>query len=216
MFDVVLGRTEKTLEAYFRPLPGKERVKVVVMDLSDSYRAIIKKIFPKAKIVADRFHTIRLVNFYFLDAWKQLYPQERKNRGLLKLMRRHFWNLEKEQQLRLQQYLRSRPTLEAIYDFKQKLVKTLLTKHQTFHQCRRLIPTFLNQIKQLLNAPMENLKTLGKSLSHWQEEIVCMWRFTKTNSITEGLHNKMEVISRRAYGFRKFENYRIRILCLCG
>jgi hypothetical protein len=38
-----------------------------------------------------------------------------------------------------------------------------------------------------------------------------MWRFTKSNAITEGLHNKMEVISRRAYGFRNFQNYRLRV-----
>lgn len=29
-----------------------------------------------------------------------------------------------------------------------------------------------------------------------------------TNSITEGLHNRMEEIIRRAYGFRNFENFR--------
>jgi len=39
--------------------------------------------------------------------------------------------------------------------------------------------------------------------------IVAMWRFTRNNGITEGFHNKMEMISRRAYGFRNFENYRI-------
>jgi transposase len=43
-----------------------------------------------------------------------------------------------------------------------------------------------------------------------------MWRFTKTNSITEGLHNKMELISRRAFGFRNFKNYRLRVKALCG
>ena len=32
-----------------------------------------------------------------------------------------------------------------------------------------------------------------------------MWRLTKPNAIIEGLHNKMEVISRRAYGFRNFQ-----------
>ena len=41
-------------------------------------------------------------------------------------------------------------------------------------------------------------------------------RFTKSNAITEGLHNKMEVISRRAYGFRNFQNYRLRVRALCG
>ncbi len=34
--------------------------------------------------------------------------------------------------------------------------------------------------------------------------------------ITEGFHNKMEMISRRAYGFRNFENYRLRVLAHCG
>jgi hypothetical protein len=34
--------------------------------------------------------------------------------------------------------------------------------------------------------------------------------------ITEGFHNKMELISRQAYGFRNFENYRMRVKVLCS
>ena len=41
-------------------------------------------------------------------------------------------------------------------------------------------------------------------------------RFSKSDGITEGFHNKMEMISRRTYGFRNFENYRLRVLALCG
>ncbi|MBL7688152.1 MAG: transposase, partial [Bdellovibrionaceae bacterium] len=29
-------------------------------------------------------------------------------------------------------------------------------------------------------------------------------------------HNKMEMISRRAYGFRNFQNYRLRVRVLCS
>jgi hypothetical protein len=36
------------------------------------------------------------------------------------------------------------------------------------------------------------------------------------NSITEGFHNKMELLNRQAYGFRNFENYRLRVKVLCG
>ena len=43
-----------------------------------------------------------------------------------------------------------------------------------------------------------------------------MWRFSRTNSITEGLHNKMEMLSRRAFGFRNFDNYRLRVRIHCG
>jgi transposase len=59
-------------------------------------------------------------------------------------------------------------------------------------------------------------KTLGETLYAWKSEIGRMWRFSRNNSITEGLHNKMEMISRRAFGFRNFENYRMRVLALCG
>jgi hypothetical protein len=43
-----------------------------------------------------------------------------------------------------------------------------------------------------------------------------MWRFTRSNGITEGFHNKMETINRQAYGFRNFQNYRLRVQVLCG
>ncbi|HSA60845.1 MAG TPA: transposase, partial [Nitrospiraceae bacterium] len=45
----------------------------------------------------------------------------------------------------------------------------------------------------------------------WSEEIVAMWRFTRNNGITEGFHTKMEVLQRQAYGFRNFNNYRLRV-----
>jgi len=45
---------------------------------------------------------------------------------------------------------------------------------------------------------------------------VAMWRFAKSNGITEGSHSKIEMMSRRAYGFRNFTNYRLRVLTHCG
>jgi len=43
-----------------------------------------------------------------------------------------------------------------------------------------------------------------------------MWRFTRNNGITAGFRTKMETISRQAYGFRNFENYRQRVQVLCA
>jgi len=40
--------------------------------------------------------------------------------------------------------------------------------------------------------------------------------FHPHNGIAEGFHNKMELINRQTYGFRKFENYRLRVKVLCG
>ncbi len=43
-----------------------------------------------------------------------------------------------------------------------------------------------------------------------------MWRYTRSNAITEGFHNKIEVMQRRAYGYRNFQNLRLRVKVLCG
>jgi len=86
--------------------------------------------------------------------------------------------------------------LETIYRFKQRLCYLLLKKHRTRKQCEQLVQ-------------------LGQTLVAWSEEIVAMWRFTRNNGITEGFPNKMELISRQAYGFRNFENYRLRVKVLC-
>lgn len=216
IYDVVLGRSEASLEAYLQGLQGRNAVKVVCMDLSPTYRSVVKKYFPKARIVADRFHVIRLTNHHFLACWKEIDPVASRNRGLVSLMRRHRRHLQPQQKLKLQAYLTAQPALEPIYRFKQHLCYLLLKKHRTRKQCAALIPHLLRAIDQLRNAVFPYLVTLGETLHSWKDEIGCMWRFTRNNGITEGFHNKMETISRVAYGFRNFENYRQRVKVLCS
>ena len=92
----------------------------------------------------------------------------------------------------------------------------MVLKSLNAKRCRKYIPEFLSMIEDLKSSGFSSMRTLGKTLWKWREEIVRMWRFTKTNSITEGLHNKMEMLSRRAFGFRNFENYRLRVRVHCG
>ncbi len=216
VYDVVLGRTEKSLEDYLNKLTGKDAVKVVVMDLSETYRKIVKKHFPNAKIVADRFHVIRLINHHFLKLWQMIDPGGRRNRGLLSLIRRHDYNLSNSQKEKLNLYFTKNKEMKIIYDFKQKLCALISRKRINHKQAKKLIPKLIDYIRQLEYSNFNPMKTLAKTMNSWIEEIVRMWRFTKTNSITEGFHNKMEMISRRAYGFRNFENYRLRVKALCG
>jgi transposase len=82
--------------------------------------------------------------------------------------------------------------------------------------CEKSIPVFLNMISELKNSPFKPLKGLGKTMGSWKDEIARMWRFTKSNGITEGFHRKMKLIQKRAYGFKNFENYRIRVRVLCS
>jgi transposase len=214
--DVVLGRSEASLSGYLEKLEGKQAVRIVCMDLSTVYRAIARKHFPNAMIVADRFHVIRLINHHFLTCWREIDPVASKHRGLVSLMRRHRHHLKPEQRERLEKYLEEHPLLQLIYRFKQKLCYLLLKKHRTKKQCARLAPRLTAAIRHLQEFPLAPLKQLGETLASWSEEIARMWRFTRSNGITEGFHTKMEVLQRQAYGFRNFANYRLRVRALCG
>ena len=216
IFDVVEGRSAKDLESYLNTLEGREKVLVVCIDLSSSYRSLIKRYFPNAKIVADRFHVIRLLNQMCLQTYQQLDPQMKHQRGLLAALRTNEANLTIRRLNKRESYLQKQPAIAAVYQFKQRLHRLLMKKHRTTKQCKRLIPLFLRMIERLKESPFESLKTLGKTLYQWRDEVVRMWRFTKNNGITEGFHRKMKLIQRRAYGFRNFENYRLRVKVLCS
>lgn len=216
VFELAMGRTHDALEPFLLGLKGRERVKVVCIDLSASYRSIVRKYFPNARIVSDRFHVIRTVLRHFLEGWKQLDPEGRRNRGLLSLMRRHASKLKPDQQIRLDHYLDAHPAIRELYRAKEALCKLLNIKHRTKRQSQPLIKRLLNWIWRLRYSGSPAMQTLADTLENWSSETACMWRFTKNNGITEGFHTKMEMIQRRAYGFKNFENYRLRVIILCG
>jgi transposase len=216
VFDVVPGRSAADLKDYLLKLPGKERVKVVCIDLSSSYRSLIKQYFPQAKIVADRFHVIRLLNHHALQTYHSIDPNLKYQRGLLSALRTRPDKLSTKQILKRNHYFEQQPAIAAVDAFKQKFHRLLMIKHRTAKQCRRLLRLFLDWLTKLKNHPFEPLGSLYRTFYKWREEIVRMWRFTKNNGITEGFHRKMKLIQRRAYGFRNFQNYRLRVRVLCS
>src|SRR3954452_20645354 len=81
---------------------------------------------------------------------------------------------------------------------------------------RPRVPALLPHIHQLRNCGFAPLQSLGETLDSWKQEIARMWRFTRNNGITEGFHTKMKVLQRQAYGFRNFDNYRLRVVVMCS
>lgn len=215
IFDIVKGRSAPDLAGYLDSLTGKERVKVVCMDLSTTYRSIVKKHFPNARIVADRFHVIRLMQHQCMMTYRELSSEIKSNRGILALLRTRPHNLSADKKIKRDKFLTENPAIAAIYQFQQHMHEILMKKTLTKKACQKLIPTFLGMIESLKDSPFKHLATLGKTFDKWKDEIACMWRFSKSNGITEGFHRKMKLIQRRAYGFRNFENYRTRVRVLC-
>jgi transposase len=216
VFDIAPGKSEAELEPFLRGLKGREKVRVVCIDMSSSYRAIVRKWFPNAKIVADRFHVIRLVMHHLLKLGRSLYPVLNWKRSWLNLLRTRMDRLSPEQLLQLKAVLRDHPGLAGIHAMKEKLCHLLCLKTQSPDSCQGHIQTLLNYIQELRRDGLDYAVTLASTLSSWTEEIVRMWRFTRNNGVTEGFHRKMKLIQRRAYGFKSFPNYRRRVIAQCG
>ena len=217
VFDVTLGRSERSLKSYILSIPDRNNCRVILMDLCEPFRNIAHEYFKNAIVVADRFHVVKLINLHFLKTWSMLDPEGRKSRGLVSMMRRHEWsNFNPKSKERLQQYLESNLALKAVYEFKQSLMRLILSRVSNRKQAEPLVVSYLEMIRQLQDSKFGPLITLGNTLESWQKEIVRMWRFSKTNSITEGLHRRMDEVLNRAYGMRNFNNFRIRVKAYAG
>ena len=216
VFDISPGRSEAELRGFLSGLRGRERVRVVCIDLSASYRVLVKRWFPRAAIVADRFHAIRIVGEHLMRLARQLVPQLGWNRAWLGLLRSRSDRLEPEHSRRLQALLEQHPALAPIYEMKERLGALLRLKLQSKRACREHIAQLLDAIRLLRESGFDAALALAKTLSDWSQEIGRMWRFSRTNAVTEGFHRKFKLIQRRAYGFRSFENYRLRVIAQCG
>ena len=217
VYDVTLGRSEASLKDFVLKIPDRSNCRVILMDLCEPFRNLAHKYFKNALVVADRFHVVKLINHHFLKTWSMLDAEGRKSKGLISMMRRHEWSkFNPKSKERLMQYLESNPALKVIYEFKQELMKLILSRVSNRKQAEPLVVKYLAMVIQLQESKFAPLVTLGNTLESWQKEIVRRWRFSKTNSITEGLHRRIDEILNRAYGMRNFNNFRIRVKAYCG
>ncbi len=56
---------------------------MVCIDLSSPYRRMVRTCFPRAKIVVDRFHVMRVIIHHFMELARQIAPEIKNHRGLL-------------------------------------------------------------------------------------------------------------------------------------
>lgn len=216
VFDVAQGRSGSELAHYLKGLKGREKVRLICIDLSHPYRAMIRKWFPRARIVADRFHAVRIVMYHFLDQIKELVPQIKYQRRYIRALRKRPEKLSANQKEALQELFERHHFVKILYDEMRQICDLFNKKGQSKRSCRTLAQDLFRHISQLRHTNWDKLHTLANTLEDWDEQIACMWRFSKNNSITEGFHRKMKLIQRRAYGFRNFNNYRLRVIAQCG
>lgn len=160
-------------------------------------------------------HKVRVVMHHFTELAREL-AGIRYDRAFLRLFRTRPDKLTANQKERLEALFKRYPALQPLYQKMREICDLLNLKGQRKRKCFFHARDLLNHIEDLKQVGFSRLKTLAKTLTSWAEPIAAMWRFRKSNSITEGFHRKMKLIQRRAYGFRNFNNYRLRVIAHCG
>ena len=62
VFDLLTSRRKVDLTEYFKKLPNKANVRIVVMDMWGIYKQVTHAEFPSRPIVVDKFHVVRMAN----------------------------------------------------------------------------------------------------------------------------------------------------------
>lgn len=82
VLDILPNRKKDDLYHHFSKIQNKNNVEIVVMDMSNHFRNIVKDSFPNAKIVADKYHVVRQVSWAFENVRKRVqkdfHPSKRK------------------------------------------------------------------------------------------------------------------------------------------
>jgi transposase len=209
LFEVARGKNVKGLVEQTKHIPGREKVRIVVIDMSRTYHSLIKKMFPNAKIVADKFHVLRLLTPSLIKTRREIHGHRQDLKTRRQLLRNRF-KLDYFERSDIDRYLRQHPELEELYRFKEKLHELYRTKG--INRATRVFEKFLSELEARSAEP---LLKLARTLKRWKKEILGYFETGLTNAFTEHTNNRGKLVQKQAYGYKSFRNYRLRMLCAC-
>jgi transposase len=206
-----------------QPVPWKERIRFGALDMSATYAAVYTVVLPRAAQVVDPFHAISLAN-RCLDAVRRRVQTEqtghrgRRNDPLFRARRVLLMGEEKlddEATARLASLLElGDPGAEVAIAYRIK--ERFRDFYGTFdpEEARQLLEELQGHC--LKRAMPPEVQKLGRTIRHWFDKL-CNYHLARvSNGPTEALNNLIKRIKRIGFGFRNFENYRIRALLYAG
>jgi transposase len=173
-------------------------------------RGFAKRTFPNARLVADKFHVLRLLNPAVTQRRVEV-TGDRRSMAIRRLLLRNGHSLDFWKKLDVQRFLDAHPALREVYLAKEALHRFYRTRG--FDRAKRALDQLL---KRLAASALPELATLRRTLSKWRAEVLAYFDTGLTNAITEGFNLKAKLVKRRAFGYRSFRHYRLRLLNACA
>ncbi len=239
IIDVLPTRHKHYLIKHFSRIPKCEldQVEVVVMDMWTSYKEVVHLCIPKAKIAVDSFHLIRTLNEIIkrlrIDTMHK-YKQD-KSKPVHEDM--YYYMLKKFHYFFVKNY-------EDIYDGKIKIHKTgqywhksdilhyLLSIDDDLKEAYMLKERYRefnltaaydtcddelnNLIHQFRNHKIKALRSFGKTLINWRDEIKNSFLVYDSRRISNGpiesVNNKIKTVIKTSNGIKSFNRLRNKIM----
>lgn len=204
-------RREETLDRFFVALgkDGRERIACITMDMWKPYRASCRKWIADAdqKTVLDRFH----IETHLNDAVDKVRKQEHHALKLqgVGLLDKSKWdwlyhpeNLPPKREARF----------EELRQYDLKTVRAHAIKENFRHFWEYVYPAnasrfFKSWYFWATHSRLDPIVKVAKRLKRHFERIVTFFRFRATNSIAEGINNKIQSVKKKAYGFRNTQRF---------
>jgi transposase len=108
-------------------------------------------------------------------------------------------------------YLNQHPELQELYRYKERLHKFYRTRG--YYKAHLALRQMCDDMALSLTP---EIKTLRKTLLKRREEILNYFLTGLTNGRTEDYNNLAQLLQKRAFGYKNFRNYRLRLLSACA
>ena len=210
--DILPNRFENDLIKYFSQFPSKTEVKYFVCDMNPHFRAVSKTCFPKAAIVADKYHVIRQVY------WAMERVRKNEQNKLSSRFRKYFKKsrcllmkpmvkLSNEEMDRLALMFEIAPRLADAYRLKNEFLDVIRTKSSAEGKTK-----LIDWLMSVEAMDLPEFSDCTKAYRNWFLEILNSMDVPWSNGFVEGCNNKTKVLKRVCFGMRNFSNFRRRIL----
>lgn len=212
VIDILPNRFENDLIRYFSQFQSKTDVKYFVCDMNPHFREVAKACFPKAVIVADRFHVIRQVYWAMERVRKneqnKLSSRFRKYfKRSRRLLMRPMEKLSGEEADKLALMFEIAPRLADAYRLKNEFLEVI---HSDSSKTGK--PKLVDWLTAVEVMDSPEFDDCAKAYRNWFQEILNSMDVPWSNGFIEGCNNKTKVLKRVCFGMRNFSNFRKRIL----
>jgi transposase len=212
------GRGASALTPFWKSLRSSgARVRAVAIDMSPAYINAVSTELPKAKIVFDHFHVIKLFNDKLSDLRRDVYREVegKMQKAVLKgtrwILLKNPENLDhgRDEKQRLEAALRINKPIATAYYLREDL-------RRIWNMASKSIAgEFLDDWCRRADASgVRILKTLAHTIAAHRSGILAWYDYRISTAPLEGTNTKIRVLQRQAYGFRDTEFFKLKIMAL--